>query len=113
MDNVTAVTAQTPNFNYTAPAGEGAKPGLSIRGVGINSFADTAEGPVAMYVDEVLLGALPGQTSLLFDIERVEVLRGPARHPLRTQQHRRPRPLHDPQAQRGVCGLRRSHVRQL
>ena len=77
MDNVAAVTAQTPNFNYTSPAGEGAKPGLSIRGVGINSFADTAEGPVAMYVDEVLLGALPGQTSLLFDIERVEVLRGP------------------------------------
>ena len=77
MDGVAGVTSQTPNFNYTAPAGEGTSPGLSIRGVGINAFADTAEGPVAMYVDEVLLGTLPGQASLLFDIERVEVLRGP------------------------------------
>ena len=77
MDDVAAVTAHTPNFNHTAPAGEGTTPGLSIRGVGINAFTDTAESPVAMYVDEVLLGTLPGQASLLFDVERVEVLRGP------------------------------------
>ena len=77
MNHVAAVSAQTPNFSHSAPAGEGTTPGLSIRGVGVNAFTDTADSPVAMYVDEVLLGTLPGQAAPLFDIERVEVLRGP------------------------------------
>ncbi|QJU58174.1 TonB-dependent receptor [Sphingomonas sp. AP4-R1] len=50
---------------------------FNIRGVSQNDFADIQEGPIAFYNDEVyiaFLGAISGQT---FDLERVEVLRGP------------------------------------
>ncbi|HKP79941.1 MAG TPA: TonB-dependent receptor [Phenylobacterium sp.] len=50
---------------------------FNIRGVSQNDFADSQEAPIAFYNDEVYvsaLGAISGQT---FDLERVEVLRGP------------------------------------
>ena len=50
---------------------------FNIRGVSQNDFADSQEAPIAFYSDEVYLsslGAISGQT---FDLERVEVLRGP------------------------------------
>ncbi len=50
---------------------------FNIRGVSQNDFADSQEAPIAFYSDEAYvsaLGAISGQT---FDLERVEVLRGP------------------------------------
>jgi len=50
---------------------------FNIRGVSQNDFADSQEAPIAFYNDEVYvsaLGAISGQT---FDLERVEMLRGP------------------------------------
>ncbi|MCZ4339975.1 TonB-dependent receptor [Sphingomonadaceae bacterium G21617-S1] len=50
---------------------------FNIRGVSQNDFADTQEAPIAFYNDEVYvsaLGAIAGQT---YDLERVEMLRGP------------------------------------
>jgi iron complex outermembrane receptor protein len=49
----------------------------NIRGVSQQDFSDHQEGPIAFYNDEVYLstlGAIAGQT---FDVERIEVLRGP------------------------------------
>jgi len=77
FDNVGDVASQAPNLNFSLPGGAGSNPSLSIRGVGISDFADTNEGPVAMYIDEVYLGSLAGQTANVFDIDRIEVLRGP------------------------------------
>ena len=77
MDNPTDFAAQTPNMTFSTPLGEGSNPTLAIRGVALNTFVDNDEQPVAMYVDEVYLGTIAGQTLQLFDIERVEVLRGP------------------------------------
>ena len=73
----TDIAAQTPGFSVGTPVGEGNNPALSLRGVGLNDFNDIAESTVSLYVDEVYLGALAGQTFGLFDVERVEVLRGP------------------------------------
>lgn len=50
---------------------------FSIRGVTQNDFSDAVEGPVAVYIDEGYVPNLQGQTFGLFDIERVEVLKGP------------------------------------
>ncbi|MFD0849722.1 TonB-dependent receptor [Sphingosinicella xenopeptidilytica] len=50
---------------------------FNIRGVSQNDFADTQEGPVAFYSDEVYIGAMGALAGQGFDLERVEVLRGP------------------------------------
>ncbi len=77
MTNSTDIAAQTPGLNIGTPVGEGNNPSITLRGVGLNDFNDNNEGPIAVYRDEVYQGAMPGLTFQLFDLERVEVLRGP------------------------------------
>jgi iron complex outermembrane recepter protein len=50
---------------------------FSIRGATQNDYAEQQESPVAVYVDGVYLSQAAGTGALLFDTERVEVLRGP------------------------------------
>lgn len=71
------VISQTPGLSYGTPTAEGNNASLTLRGVGLSDFNDNNEGPVAVYVDEVYVSALSGVTFQLFDLERVEVLRGP------------------------------------
>lgn len=61
----------------TAKTGSSINNGISIRGVGTQNFHVTAQPAVGQYVDEISL-ATPFTSQLgLFDMERVEVLRGP------------------------------------
>lgn len=71
------IAAQTPGLNIGTPVGEGNNPSITLRGVGLNDFNDNNEGPIAVYRDDVYQSAQPGLTFQLFDMERVEVLRGP------------------------------------
>lgn len=73
----TDIAAQTPGLNIGTPVGEGNNPSITLRGAGLNDFNDNNEGPVALYKDEVYIGNMAGQTFQLFDVERIEVLRGP------------------------------------
>ena len=75
--NSVDIVAQTPNLSFGTPTGEGNNASLTLRGVGLSDFNDNNEGPVAVYVDEVYISALSGVTFQLFDLARVEVLRGP------------------------------------
>ena len=50
---------------------------LTIRGVTQNDFNDIVEAPNATYLDEGYIAIAQGQTFALFDIERVELLKGP------------------------------------
>jgi iron complex outermembrane recepter protein len=75
--NTTDVVAMTPGLNYTVPNAESSQINFFLRGVGLNDFADANENPVAVYVDEVYRPAMGGLSFQLFDMERVEVLRGP------------------------------------
>ena len=75
--NSTDVVAMTPGLNYTIPQGESSNINLFLRGVGLNDFSDNNENPVAIYVDEVYHPATGGLSFQLFDMERIEVLRGP------------------------------------
>ncbi len=73
----TDVVAMTPGLVYTTPNAESSVINFFLRGVGLNDFADANENPVAVYVDEVYRPASGGLSFQLFDLQRVEVLRGP------------------------------------
>jgi iron complex outermembrane receptor protein len=75
--NTVDVAAMTPNLNYTVPQAESSQINFFLRGVGLNDFADAQENPVAVYVDDVYKPAMGGLALQLFDVERIEVLRGP------------------------------------
>lgn len=55
----------------------GGIPNIFIRGVGLNDFNASSVPPVAVYRDEFALVAPASQVYPLFDLERVEVLKGP------------------------------------
>jgi len=67
----------TPGMSIVNTAGEGNKTNTVIRGVGLSASGEEIEGNVAIYQDEVYIGNRSGLTFDLFDIERIEVLRGP------------------------------------
>lgn len=50
---------------------------LTIRGVTQNDFNDIVEAPNAAYLDEGYIAIAQGQTFAVFDIDRVELLKGP------------------------------------
>lgn len=74
--NAQEVTALAPGVSTLQPNGE-ANYAIGIRGVANNDFTTNVESPVAVYVDEVYISQMSGAGFLLFDLERVELLRGP------------------------------------
>jgi iron complex outermembrane recepter protein len=67
----------TPNVDIAMPAGSGNQPIITIRGIGLNDYDTNNAGPNGIYVDEVYLSAPASQTFQTFDLQRIEVLKGP------------------------------------
>jgi len=67
----------TPNVDIALVAGQGNQPIITIRGVGLNDYDTNNAGPNGVYIDEVYLSAPASQTFQTFDLERIEVLKGP------------------------------------
>ncbi len=67
----------TPNVAIALPAGAGNQPIITIRGVGLNDYDTNNAGPNGVYMDEVYLASPASQTFQAFDLERIEVLKGP------------------------------------
>ncbi len=67
----------TPNVDIAMPAGAGNQPIISIRGIGLNDYDTNNAGPNGIYVDEVYLSSPASQTFQTFDLQRIEVLKGP------------------------------------
>lgn len=67
---------QTPGLvvSYSSTS---AVPNFSLRGVGLNDFTAIQSSPVAIHVDDVYYGNSTLLNFALFDIDRVEVLKGP------------------------------------
>ena len=74
--NSTDLIAQTPGLQLVSPNG-GSSNFFALRGVTQNDFTDHQESPVATYIDEVYVSQAAGTGFQLFDLDRVEVLRGP------------------------------------
>lgn len=58
-------------------AAEGTPPAINIRGIGLIDYNTANTSPIAMYVDGASVGSANNQLLNLFDIEQVEVLKGP------------------------------------
>ncbi len=67
----------SPNVDIALPAGAGNQPIIAIRGIGLNDYDTNNAGPNGVYVDEVYLSSPASQTFQTFDLQRVEVLKGP------------------------------------
>jgi len=66
-----------PNLQVSSPYGE-QQPNFSIRGVGVGTeFNVNAASPVGVYVDEVYQTFRSSHGQQLFDMEQVEIVRGP------------------------------------
>ncbi|HEX9805959.1 MAG TPA: TonB-dependent receptor plug domain-containing protein [Alteraurantiacibacter sp.] len=50
---------------------------FNLRGISQNNFTDNLEAPVAVYFDDAYMGSINGISGQLFDLQRIEVLRGP------------------------------------
>src|SRR4051812_38574167 len=67
---------QTPNLIAESAMGA-AMPRFRLRGIGTDDFTPTTASPVGIYEDEVYISAASGLSEPLYDLDRVEVLRGP------------------------------------
>ena len=73
----TDVVAQIPGVENFSTQGRGANSATYIRGIGLNDFGDAHESPVTGYIDEFYMLPPAGLDFALYDLERIEVLRGP------------------------------------
>src|SRR5271166_453259 len=75
LKDVTDIVGQTPGMQFNQYSATVTV--YNLRGVSQNDFSDHQEAPIAVYSDDAYIantGALAGS---LFDLQRVEVLRGP------------------------------------
>lgn len=74
FQNYSDIVTHSPNFTMQ---NIGPAPMFRIRGQGTHDASTTIESPVAFYVDEVYRANAAGRRLQMFDLDRVEVLRGP------------------------------------
>lgn len=76
VTNVNQLQYQTPSLEIV-PAFGGGQPQFRLRGVGFDDYATNNTPTVGVYVDEVAYPVPAATQGVLYDIDRVEVLRGP------------------------------------
>tara|TARA_B110000211_G_C14093461_1_gene561058 strand:- start:12333 stop:14696 length:2364 start_codon:yes stop_codon:yes gene_type:complete len=74
--DTTEISAQVPNMQISTPGGD-SYPIISIRGISMDDYSINQSSSVAIYVDEVYKGNPSVQSGQMFDLQRIEVLRGP------------------------------------
>ncbi|TXS91853.1 TonB-dependent receptor plug domain-containing protein [Parahaliea maris] len=77
LDNAEQLGAQVPGLVATSFSGGGTVSLFSVRGVSQNDFGEHQEGPVAVYADGVYIPSTSAAGATMFDLQRVEVLKGP------------------------------------
>ena len=76
INNMVDLTSIVPGLDVTNSIG-GTNPRISLRGVGLNDFNPNNNPSVGVYVDEVFQVSPATLGFMMFDVERVEVLKGP------------------------------------
>lgn len=76
VDDPTDLATQVPNVDVKENI-PGAQAIVTVRGVGLNDFSSTNNSTVGLYVDEVFLASFAQMDFNFFDLDRIEVLKGP------------------------------------
>ena len=76
VEDPTDIAQLVSNMDIKGTLG-GVNPAITLRGVGLNDFNANNNPSVGVYVDEVFLASPAMLTARMFDVERVEVLKGP------------------------------------
>ena len=76
LRDTTEIASQIINMQISNPMGD-SLPVISLRGISMDDFSLNQSSPVAIYVDEVYKGNPALQSVQMFDLARLEVLRGP------------------------------------
>lgn len=76
IENPTDIADLISNMDIKGTLG-GVNPVVTVRGIGLNDFNANNNPSVGVYVDEVFLSSPAMLTARMFDVERVEVLKGP------------------------------------
>ena len=75
--DIQGLSFQTPNVSLDQIGTSRGQANFSVRGLGINSSIPSIDPTVGVFVDGVYLGINAGVVFDLFDLESVEILRGP------------------------------------
>jgi len=76
VSDLTELTYMVPGLEMTSTAPQAAML-VQLRGVGTTNITEIADGPVSMHVDGIYSPRSQAAAALLYDIDRIEVLRGP------------------------------------
>jgi len=76
VSDPTDLATQVPNVDVKENI-PGAQAIVTVRGVGLNDFSSTNNSTVGLYVDEVFLASFAQMDFNFFDLDRIEVLKGP------------------------------------
>ncbi len=77
ISNSAALATAVPNLQVSSPYGS-TQPNFSLRGISVaNEYNSNQASPVGVYIDDVYIAARTSHGMGLFDLDRVEVLRGP------------------------------------
>lgn len=76
MTTATDIVSQVPNLQAVNTFGN-STPQFTLRGVSNTEFNPSSNTPIPVYSDDLLLNNLAAQGFALFDLDRVEVLKGP------------------------------------
>ena len=76
-NDLSGVQGAVPNVNIVQGRGSASSANMFIRGIGQPDALQTFDPAVGMYVDGVYMSRIQGALLNLFDVQRIEVLRGP------------------------------------
>jgi iron complex outermembrane receptor protein len=76
-DNLDSLQGVVPNMNLVQGRGSNSSANVFIRGIGQPDALQSFDPAVGIYLDDVYMARIQGALFKLYDIERIEVLRGP------------------------------------
>jgi iron complex outermembrane receptor protein len=77
ITNSAELAEAVPNLQISSPYGN-TQPNFSLRGISVaNEYNSNQASPIGVYIDDVYIAPRTSQGMGLFDLDRVEVLRGP------------------------------------